>query len=158
MGPLPIIDSLIFICHSCKFSHDLEAYLKAKPHDLFWPKEPAPTLTVPPYLPSHVPEATDLGPSVDMSTTCPIFLAKGVCPYGFKCRFLGGHLERRELGNGLHGTLELIQDTSTLNTQKSATSEWNSVDSGVLRALKSRKVMFSLPPRNIIFIVNICFT
>ncbi|KAL8732990.1 MAG: hypothetical protein Q9166_002388 [cf. Caloplaca sp. 2 TL-2023] len=61
----------------CKFEHDLRKYLKE------WKR-------------------------ADLSTfggTCPIWKAKGSCGVGWKCRFLGSHMEEREAE---HGRKELV--------------------------------------------------
>jgi tRNA-dihydrouridine synthase 3 len=97
----------------CKMSHDLDAYLRTKDIDVNFPSwENFHYSTESPYvLPPHLqnpfaalsinddtttPENTnkDVSQSIDLSTTCPVYEALGYCPSAWKCRFLGGHIER----------------------------------------------------------------
>ncbi|KAF9011796.1 hypothetical protein BDQ17DRAFT_1387388 [Cyathus striatus] len=64
----------------CKFTHDLSAYLAAKPQDLRIPAT------------SEISESAPFGPvDTNLGTVCPVFEETGECRYGFKCRFLGSH-------------------------------------------------------------------
>jgi tRNA-dihydrouridine synthase 3 len=43
--------------------------------------------------------------------SCPLFTSLGICPFGFKCRYLYSHARRLEEGEGFQGAgLELIVD------------------------------------------------
>lgn len=57
---------------SCKFEHDLRKYLKD------WKREDLKTL----------------------GGQCPIWALKGRCDSGFKCRFVGSHMQEKELADG----------------------------------------------------------
>lgn len=93
----------------CKLSHDVTAYLAEKEHDL----PPMPSASngrlsdAPPFALAPVASASsevendakspEAGPppsSVDLHTRCAAFDLTGSCPQGWKCRFLGAHIER----------------------------------------------------------------
>ncbi|TEB32625.1 zinc finger dihydrouridine synthase [Coprinellus micaceus] len=78
----------------CRFSHDIDAYLAAKPQDLRIPyvSEFSESLPFGPDL-SAVSKPHLRHPNVDTATQCPIFAEVGECRYGYKCRFLGGHVQ-----------------------------------------------------------------
>jgi len=43
----------------------------------------------------HLPGGEDvIGHTIDLGTRCPVKADLGWCPYGFRCRFLGGHVRR----------------------------------------------------------------
>ena len=92
----------------CRFSHDIDAYLAAKPQDLRIPSVSEFTET-PPFGPdlSSVLKPHSRHPNVDTATQCHIFAETGECRYGYKCRFLGGHVQDSSEGN-----LTLLQDES----------------------------------------------
>lgn len=135
----------------CRFSHDIPAYLAAKPKDIYF-NTSDPLFDSPPYTKPH-PEASsseikmetdgDEGEteqptpqsSVDFTTHCPNFEETGSCRHGFKCRFLGGHARKNE-----DGTLSLIQDeTKTSNTLRPST-EVNYLDGQTMKLLRTKKV------------------
>jgi len=118
---------------SCRFGHDLAAYLTHKPRDihtvpahsgllgaardaylaLLWEQAVAAETPAPP------PELQDpIQHSLDFSTYCAYFAQRGACPAGWKCRFLGAHVRRvgpsravTPEANGTLGTgLELATD------------------------------------------------
>jgi tRNA-dihydrouridine synthase 3 len=137
----PRIQVLTFFVNlSCRFSHDLPAYLKAKPKDLFWPAHPPPISENAPFVPPHETQSSDLIPSVDLSTTCPIFLEKGSCKHGLKCRFLGGHIRHTNSGNDDIAALAIARDETVPSSRVRETTETNAIDQGVLKQLRSRKV------------------
>ncbi|KAI0299405.1 zinc finger dihydrouridine synthase [Multifurca ochricompacta] len=106
----------------CRFSHDIPAYLDAKPRDIFFP--------------SDITEVTEgtLESSIDFSTRCPVFEATGSCRVGLKCRFLGGHMRKAE-----DGTVALVEDEEKRKLTLSATTELNFVSPGMLKLLRSKK-------------------
>jgi tRNA-dihydrouridine synthase 3 len=126
--------------YSCRFSHDLPAYLKAKPKDLSWSAHPPLISSCAPFLPPHEARPSDLVPSVDLSTACPIFLEKGYCKHGFKCRFLGGHIRHTDSANGDVSALAILRDETVELSRIGQTKEVNAIDPGVLKPLRSRKV------------------
>ena len=74
-------------------------------------------------------------PSLDMSTVCPVFAETGECRYGFKCRFLGGHVRTAETGE-----LSLVGDEDKKARAALTAHEVNFVGADVQKALRSRKV------------------
>ena len=74
-------------------------------------------------------------PSLDMSTVCPVFAETGECRYGFKCRFLGGHVRTAE-----NGDLSLVGDEDKKARAALTAHEVNFVGTDVQKALRSRKV------------------
>lgn len=86
----------------CRFTHDVDAYLAAKPADLRVPSVDE-ISEEPPFNVRTLDGASATPhpkyPSLDMSTVCPVFAETGECRYGLKCRFLGGHVRTDEEGN-----------------------------------------------------------
>jgi tRNA-dihydrouridine synthase 3 len=123
----------------CRLSHDIPAYLEAKPKDIFFPT--GSTLRdEPPFV--SLPNATDESeqPSVDFPIRCPIFEATGSCRIGLKCRFLGGHARRAE-----DGTVSLVEDEEKKKATLAANTELNFVSPATLKLLRSKKVDPYLP-------------
>ncbi|KAL1717837.1 hypothetical protein EV715DRAFT_253260 [Schizophyllum commune] len=97
----------------CKFTHDIPAYLAAKPHDLRIPQTSEISTEAPFYVPPPFVVADPEHPSLDPHTRCPIFDTMGVCKSGLKCRFLGAHVRKNDDGTVYkteHGLLELVTD------------------------------------------------
>lgn len=46
-----------------------------------------------------------LGKTVDLGTRCPVEEDLGFCPFGWRCRFLGGHLRKNGEGSGSGGVV-----------------------------------------------------
>jgi tRNA-dihydrouridine synthase 3 len=89
------------ICHrpqGCKFAHSWEEYFKTKPRDIHWDPVSKFSTTPPFVINDEVVSAGDdvVGQRLDTTTVCPVKMDLGWCPYGMKCRFLGGHLKRVE--------------------------------------------------------------
>ncbi|TRM67080.1 hypothetical protein BD626DRAFT_484699 [Schizophyllum amplum] len=89
----------------CKFTHDVSAYLAAKPHDLRIPETSDISNESPFYTPTPFTVTDPQNPSLDPHTKCPLFEATGSCKSGLKCRFLGAHVQKTE-----DGSLSLITD------------------------------------------------
>ena len=84
---------------TCKFSHELAAYLASKGPDL-----------------ARSDEASEL------PLACPVFDAIGACFVGFKCRFLPSHVRRLGEGEGFQGSgLELMTDRAKMTAALAAT-------------------------------------
>ena len=88
---------------NCRFAHSWEEYFSVKPPDIHWEKSP--TILGDPDDDQFVKgkaraegskEGSDdlVGRSLDLSTECPVVADLGYCPYGWRCRFLGGHVRR----------------------------------------------------------------
>ena len=125
----------------CRRSHDIPAYLKAKPRDIFFPSES--TLSnEPPFvgLPSTAKgieesEEPFESESVDFPTRCPPFETTGSCRIGLKCRFLGGHMCKAE-----DGTISLVEDEEKKRATLTANTELNFVSPSTLKLLRTKKV------------------
>ena len=125
----------------CRFSHDIQAYLDAKPRDIFFPSAPM-LSNVPPFvsLPSAAGGNETENPEespVDFTTRCPIFETTGSCRLGLKCRFLGGHVRNAE-----DGTVALVEDEDKKAFTLTANTELNFVSPGTLKLLRMKKVEF----------------
>lgn len=83
---------------NCKFQHSYDGYFEVKPHDVHFEKESKYSDT-PPYLgwAESVSGGDDVvGKTVDLATQCPVYSDLGYCTYGWRCRYLGGHVRRAE--------------------------------------------------------------
>jgi tRNA-dihydrouridine synthase 3 len=119
----------------CRFTHDIKAYLAAKTHDIHIPdlsqlSEASPFAPSPESLSSPHIEY----PSLDLSSICPVFTETGECRYGFKCRFLGGHIHISDSGE-----LSLLGDDDKKARAALTAHEVNFVSADVQRQLRSRK-------------------
>lgn len=127
-------------CHRCRFTHDINAYLQQKPRDIKFSRNAESSdfnigLSGNSQHISQTHSNLPYPSSVDPSTTCPVFEEKGECRYGLKCRFLGSHLERTDLGD-----LNLITDGEKVAQRKLETSELNYLPLNALKLLRSKKV------------------
>ncbi|CDO71512.1 hypothetical protein BN946_scf184910.g11 [Trametes cinnabarina] len=123
--------------NDCRFTHDVAAYLAAKPRDIHFPA-PEDLSDEPPFvrLPDvEMAETTDaLQTSLDPTTTCPIFHDTGECRHGLKCRFLGNHVRKKE-----NGELELLIDEEKKARVAAADTELNFVDGDTLKKIRTKK-------------------
>lgn len=88
---------------ACRFQHDWAQYFQLKPFDIHYELNPT-ILTTPAdgsanggYVVLGSPEVGGedyVGKTIDVKTSCPVFEDLGYCPYGWRCRFLGGHSTR----------------------------------------------------------------
>ncbi|KAG8805855.1 tRNA-dihydrouridine synthase 3, partial [Serendipita sp. 399] len=96
----------------CRGSHDLAAYLLSKPADIYFPKS---IFSSPPFVDSGPSEGTDTLPAfpqcpgASIHTRCPYYEEYGQCKAGFKCRFLGSHVEPIDKEPGLAFTTNAPQ-------------------------------------------------
>ncbi len=110
----------------CRLSHDIPAYLKAKPRDISFPSESMlsnepPFVALPSAAAKGIEEESEQpfeSESVDFPTRCPPFETTGSCRIGLKCRFLGGHMRRAE-----DGTVALVEDEEKKRTTLTANTE-----------------------------------
>lgn len=125
----------------CRFSHDIPAYLAAKPRDIYF-NITDPLTDTPPFVKltgseNNMEAAVDSAQdSVDFSTHCPNFEETGACRHGFKCRFLGGHVRKED------GKLSLIQDDSKRSNSLRSSTEINYLDGQTMKLLRTKKVGF----------------
>ena len=80
-----------------------------------------------------------LYPTLDTTTTCPVFAETGECRYGFKCRFLGGHVAVNTDTDVQTPSLTLIGDDDQKARAALTANEINFVSAEVQRQLRSRK-------------------
>jgi tRNA-dihydrouridine synthase 3 len=120
----------------CRLSHDIPAYLNAKPRDILFPSESMlsnePPFVALPSAASGTEEPEE--PSVDFPTRCPVFEATGSCRLGLKCRFLGGHMRKAE-----DGTVSLVEDEERKSVALTANTELNYVSPTTLKLLRTKK-------------------
>ncbi|KIO11271.1 hypothetical protein M404DRAFT_127500 [Pisolithus tinctorius Marx 270] len=120
----------------CRFTHDVDAYLAAKPRDIHFP--PTSTLReTQPFVVVNEPSqnGTEGGESsLDFGTTCTCFDEAGECRMGFKCRFLGAHARR-----GDDGAVTLVVDEEKKSRVALTTTELNHVNSETLKIVRARK-------------------
>lgn len=120
----------------CRFTHDVSAYLTAKPRDIHCPSHED-ISTEPPFVRLPDVEMSEEGPrsSLDPTTTCPVFQRVGECKHGLKCRFLGNHVRTRE-----DGELELVVDEDKKAHVAASETEVNFIDADSLRKIRTKKV------------------
>ena len=135
----------------CKFAHNWEDYFKTKPQDVHY--DPTAQLNVePPFVTqSEVVSAGDdvVGQRLDTSTVCPVKRDLGWCPYGMKCRFLGGHLKRVEgeskgAENERYGGWELTDHIEPPQKEGWKQGETNWQDHEVIRKLRFHGVSLTI--------------
>ncbi|KDR71559.1 hypothetical protein GALMADRAFT_791101 [Galerina marginata CBS 339.88] len=122
----------------CRFTHDIGAYLAAKTQDIHIP-ELSEIPTIPPFTPDldSLRKAHPDYPTLDLNTICPVFAETGECRYGFKCRFLGGHILISDSGE-----LSLAGDEDKKARAVLTAQEVNFVGPDVQRMLRSKKYPF----------------
>jgi tRNA-dihydrouridine synthase 3 len=127
---------LFFINHlpRCRYSHDIGAYLAAKPKDIYFPtasdlSEQPPYVGTPPIADEHSFS------TINSTIRCPVYETTGSCRYGLKCRFLSGHIQRNE-----DGTFTVLEDSEKKAATADATSELNFLPADALKLLRKKKV------------------
>ena len=122
--------------HRCRNTHDVKAYLAAKPRDIRLPT-PDTYQDTPPYVTLDEDKSmVDADhPSVNWDVKCPVFETRGECTTGFKCRFLGGHVRK-----GDDGELSLIVDEDKKARTAVSEVEVNFIDGDALKKIRSKKV------------------
>ncbi|KAJ6587378.1 hypothetical protein B0H10DRAFT_2093936 [Mycena sp. CBHHK59/15] len=88
----------------CRNNHDMSGYLAAKPQDLRLPqRDEVKDLPIPTSTSSEMAvDSSEPAPAPTFyrsKVICPIFEDTGECRFGFRCRFLNGHL--RDDGSGI---------------------------------------------------------
>lgn len=120
----------------CRFTHDIDAYLAAKPRDIRFPS--ITTISdVPPFIMGTEEDdsmADDNLSSLERHTSCPSFAESGVCRLGLKCRFLGAHAKR-----DVSGVITLVKDEEKMAQTALSATELNFVSADTLKLLRSKK-------------------
>ncbi|KAI0654125.1 zinc finger dihydrouridine synthase [Cubamyces menziesii] len=121
----------------CRYTHDVSAYLAAKPRDIHFPSSDD-LSSDPPFVRLPDVEMSEEGAettnSLDPTTTCPVFQRTGECRHGLKCRFLGSHVKRKD-----NGELELVVDEDKKARVAAAETEVNFIDADTLRKIRTKK-------------------
>ncbi|KAG6889934.1 tRNA-dihydrouridine synthase 3 [Termitomyces sp. Mi166 len=123
-----------------QFSHDIRAYLAAKQQDIRIP-EISEISNAPTFAPDSIKLAKPHPehPSINLNTVCPIFAETGECRYGFKCRFLGGHVQV-----GPSGNLTLVNDEEKKARTAVSSQELNFIGGDIQKQLRSKKYSFPI--------------
>ncbi|KAH9911587.1 zinc finger dihydrouridine synthase [Fomitopsis serialis] len=112
----------------CRFTHDVPAYLTAKPRDIHFPSQED-LLNVPPYIRSRASPEIEMSEShnssIDFSTKCPAFERTGECRHGLKCR--------------RWDAVELIADDDKRALAAGAEQELNFIDGPTLKMIRTKK-------------------
>ena len=119
----------------CRFTHDVEAYLAAKPRDIRFPSI-VDVVNVSPFVVGAEEDdpAVPHVSSLDHRTTCPSFAESGVCRLGLKCRFLGAHAK------DIAGEITLVEDVEKKAHTALSATELNFVSAETLKLLRTKKV------------------
>ncbi|KAG9313681.1 hypothetical protein JVU11DRAFT_6027 [Chiua virens] len=117
----------------CRFTHDIPAYLAAKPRDIRLPP-PSSITNTSPFVVTDTADDSTVQSSLDSTTTCPSYEESGECRLGLKCRFLGAHARVDENGDVVLTTNEEKKSRVAL-----ADSELNQVSAEVLKLLRQNK-------------------
>lgn len=122
----------------CRFTHDIDAYLAAKPRDIRFPSI-ASISDVPPFLMGMDEDNSTTADhnisSLEHHTSCPSFAESGFCRLGLKCRFLGAHAKR-----DASGAIALVEDEEKRAQTALSATELNFVSADTLKLLRSKKV------------------
>lgn len=84
------------------------------------------------------------------TTSCPVFLERGVCDQGFKCRFLAGHIEtpKSETSELPDSSVKAAQalrvDLEKQAAARVSTIEQNIMPTVIIKSIRSRKVRCAL--------------
>ncbi|KAJ7675536.1 hypothetical protein B0H17DRAFT_1080633 [Mycena rosella] len=117
----------------CQNNHDIPAYLAVKPPDLRFP-QPGDVHDMP------LPGAMDVDSAAPPPLTiCPVFEATGECRFGFRCRYLGGHVRYDE-----SGTPELVKDDDKIARVALTAVEANRISSHAQKLLRTKKYPFPI--------------
>lgn len=134
--------------HQCKYEHSWEPYFKVKPSDIHY-EGSAKFSDEPPFVASGSPQVggeNDIGKTVDFATECPVFKDLGYCTFGWRCRFLGGHVRRAE-GEGADSATRIggwellgLPDASDEGNREGKNDEVNWPKQDVVTSLRKNKV------------------
>lgn len=116
---------------NCKFAHSYAGYFEVKPQDIHHEVKGA-FSTEPPFatFQDRLAGGEDaLGKTLDLNTECPVYVDLGYCPYGWRCRFLGGHIRKAQddgaTSNTRMGEWELSCKTEPSDVEEGKNGEIN---------------------------------
>ncbi|CAE6522172.1 unnamed protein product [Rhizoctonia solani] len=126
----------------CRFSHDVPHYLSTKPADLTFPSIES-LSTAEPFvlLPEREP-LSETHRDINKVSACPNFACSGKCQSGFKCRYLGSHVELQESETG--NIFKLVKDEDKYENSKKQNLELNFHSSGLQKTLRTHKYPFPI--------------
>ncbi|KAJ6483336.1 hypothetical protein C8R45DRAFT_1001123 [Mycena sanguinolenta] len=120
----------------CRNNHDIAAYLAAKPSDLAFPtSEDVKVMPIPDG------STMEIDPT-NSKVVCPVFAELGECRYGFRCRFLSGHVRPASSDSG--ATSELIKDEDKMALAASNAVEVNRLSNHAQKLLRTKKYPFPI--------------
>jgi tRNA-dihydrouridine synthase 3 len=130
---------------SCRFQHSWAGYWEVKPSDIHH-EVAAQLAESEPFVRAMAPRmgGEDLmGKTIDLTTQCPVFKDLGYCTYGWRCRFLGGHVKHHDDKEGAdQWDLLGFKDPSSMSeTERYNETNWPKSDT--LTRLKHNKVSFA---------------
>ncbi|KAJ7724789.1 hypothetical protein B0H16DRAFT_1333288, partial [Mycena metata] len=123
----------------CRNNHDLAGYLASKPPDLRFP-EPAEVQ----FLPVPVVEEMDVNGDVDtpsaskLKTICLVFAETGDYRFGFRCRYLGGHVRYTDAS-----AAELVNDEEKM-AYTALGGKVNPITNDAQKMLRSKKYLLPI--------------
>ncbi|KAJ7708634.1 zinc finger dihydrouridine synthase [Mycena metata] len=125
----------------CRNNHDLAGYLAAKPPDLRFPEpEEVQSMPVPVIGQMDVDGDAEASAASDLKTICPVFAETGDCRFGFRCRYLGGHVRYTDAG-----VAELVKDEEKMAYSAALGSgEVNRITNDAQKLLRSKKYPFPI--------------
>lgn len=126
----------------CRFSHDIPHYLGSKPSDISFPPKESLSIAEPFVAPPEPSPLSAAHPNLNKASNCPNFACSGKCQSGFKCRFLGSHVEVQESEAG--PIFKLTTDQDKYEQVKDDVLELNFPSSGLQKLLRQHKVSISL--------------
>ncbi|CAE6493422.1 unnamed protein product [Rhizoctonia solani] len=124
----------------CRFSHDIPHYLASKPADLAFPPRESLSIIEPFVSPPEHEPLSETQPDINKASACPNFACSGRCQSGFKCRYLGSHVELQESETG--NTFKLIKDEEKYEKLRNDNLELNFPSSGLQKKLRTHKYPF----------------
>ncbi|KAJ7911826.1 zinc finger dihydrouridine synthase [Mycena leptocephala] len=118
----------------CRNNHDIAAYLAAKPADLaLLQPEDVKNMPVP------TAEGMEVDTAAERKIICPVFEETGECRYGFRCRYLGGHVRQND-----DGVPELVKDAEKMAYAATTSVETNRLSNDTQKLLRSKKYPFPI--------------
>ncbi|KAJ1301782.1 hypothetical protein OPQ81_009011 [Rhizoctonia solani] len=126
----------------CRFSHDIPHYLSTKGPDLTFPPKESLSTIEPFVSPPEREPLSGAHPDINKASACPNFHCSGKCQSGFKCRYLGSHVELQ--GSETGNIFKLIKDEEKYENSKNNILELNFPSSGLQKILRTHKYLFPI--------------